>query len=113
MYIVVMKRTSKAVAVPAMQVKKVTASQLRGRLRDRLREVTDNKVLLVHNRRQKEKYVVDKEWLDTLVRERESVLATLEILADRELTKRLLALAKTIDRDVRRNRLLTMEEVFA
>jgi hypothetical protein len=46
-----MKRTSKAVAVPAMQVKKVTASQLRGRLRDRLREVTDNKVLLVQNRR--------------------------------------------------------------
>ena len=96
-----------------MRIKRVTASQLRGRLRDRLREVTDNKVLLVHNRRQKEKYVVDKEWLDTLVRERESVLATLEILADRELTKRLLALAKTIDRDVRRNRLLTMEEVFA
>ena len=95
-----------------MRIKRVTASQLRGRLRDRLREVTDNKVLLVHNRRQKEKYVVDKEWLDTLVRERESVLATLEILADRELTKRLLALAKTIDRDVQRNRLLAMEEVF-
>jgi hypothetical protein len=96
-----------------MRVTKVTASQLRGRLRDRLREVTDNKVLLVQNRRQKEKYVVDKEWLDTLVRERESVLATLEILADRELTERLLLLAKTIDRDVQRNRLLTMEEVFA
>jgi hypothetical protein len=108
-----MKRTSKAVAVPAMQVTRVTASQLRAHLRDRLREVTDNKVLLVQNRRQKEKYVVDKEWLDTLVRERESVLATLEILADRELTERLLALAKTIDRDVQRNRLLTMEEVFA
>jgi hypothetical protein len=96
-----------------MQVKKVTASQLRGRLRDRLREVTDNKVLLVQNRRQKEKYVVDKVWLDTLIRERESVLATLEILADRQLTERLLSLAKTIDRDVQRNRLLTMEEVFA
>jgi hypothetical protein len=108
-----MKRTSKAITAPAMQVKKVTASQLRGRLRDRLREVTDNKVLLVQNRRQKEKYVVDKVWLDTLVRERESVLATLAILADRELTDRLLSLAKTIDRDVQRKRLLTMEEVFA
>jgi hypothetical protein len=96
-----------------MQVKKVTASQLRGRLRDRLREVTDNKVLLVQNRRQKEKYVVDKEWFDTLIRERESVIATLEILADRELTERLLFLAKTIDHDVQHNRLLTMEEVFA
>lgn len=96
-----------------MRIKKVTASQLRGRLRERLREVTDNKVLLVQNRRQKEKYVVDKEWLDTLIRERESVVATLEILADRELTERLLSLAKTIDRDVQCNRLLTMEEVFA
>ncbi len=96
-----------------MRIKKVTASQLRGRLRERLREVTDNKVLLVQNRRQKEKYVVDKEWLDTLIRERESVAATLEILADRELTERLLSLAKTIDRDVQCNRLLTMEEVFA
>jgi hypothetical protein len=57
--------------------------------------------------------VVDKEWLDTLARERESVLATLEILADRELTERLLSLAKTNHRDVQRNRLLTMEEVFA
>jgi hypothetical protein len=55
---------------------------------------------------------VDKEWLDTVMRERKSILATLEVLADRELTGRLLKLAETIDEDVRAGRLHTMEEVF-
>ena len=97
-----------------MSVKRVTASQLRRRLRERLREVKNNRVLLVQNRRQKEKekYVVDKAWLDNLIAERESVLATLEILCDTTLTNRLLALAKTIDDDVENNRLYSMADAF-
>jgi hypothetical protein len=95
-----------------MNVKRVTASQLRRTLRDRLREVKNNRVLLVQNLRQKEKYVVDKAWLDSLIAERESVLAALEILCDTDLTNRLLALAKTIDADVRNNRLSSMEDAF-
>jgi hypothetical protein len=43
---------------------------------------------------------------------RESVLATLEILADRHLTTRLRKLAKRIDAEVRAGKLHTMEEVF-
>ena len=96
-----------------MTVKRVTASQLRRGLRDRLREVKNNRVLLVQNRRQKEKYVVDKAWLDNVIAERESILATLEILSDTVLTNRLLALAKTVDDDVKRNRLYSMEDAFA
>ncbi len=46
------------------------------------------------------------------MRERESVLATLEILADRQLTTRLRKLAKRIDAHVRAGKLHTMEEVF-
>jgi predicted RNase H-like HicB family nuclease len=46
------------------------------------------------------------------VRERESVLATLEILADRHLTTRLRKLAKRVDADVRTGKLHAMEEVF-
>jgi hypothetical protein len=56
---------------------------------------------------------VDKEFLDSLVNERESILATLEILADRELTDRLLNLSKTIDNDVRAGQLLKTVDVFA
>ncbi len=44
--------------------------------------------------------------------ERESILATLEILADRELTDRLLTLSKTIDDDVEVGQLLTTADVF-
>ena len=66
----------------------------------------------MQKRRQEEKYVVDKEWLDNLVRERESILATLEVLADRKLTNRLIELSKTIDDDVQDNRLYSMDEVF-
>ena len=55
---------------------------------------------------------MDKDFLDTLLSERESILATLEILADRGLTDRLLALSKTIDDDVAAGRLLTTADVF-
>jgi len=110
-----MKRTlkSKRFTRQGMNVKRVTASQLRRRLRDRLREVKNNRVLLVQTRRQKEKYVVDKAWLDNLIAERQSILATLEILSDTALTNRLLALARTIDDDVANNRLYSMADAFA
>ncbi|PYT75341.1 MAG: hypothetical protein DMG39_00025 [Acidobacteria bacterium] len=97
----------------SIAVKKVTATDLRGKLKTYLKEATANRVVLVENRRQPAKYLVDKEFLDSLVNERESILATLEILADRELTDRLLALSKTIDQDVAAGRLLTTADVFA
>lgn len=93
-------------------VKKVTATDLRDKLKTYLKKATANQVVLVENRRQPSKYLVDKEFLDTLLSERESILATLEILADRELTDRLLKLSKTIDDNVAAGRLLTMADVF-
>ena len=100
-----MRRTSLA-------VKKVTATDLRDKLKTYLKEATANQVVLVENRRQPAKYLVDKEFLDALVNERESILATLEILADRKLTDRLLNLSKTIDDDVATGRLLTTRDIF-
>jgi PHD/YefM family antitoxin component YafN of YafNO toxin-antitoxin module len=96
----------------AVTVRKVSATSLRGRLKTYMNAAKGGKVVLIENRRQESKYLVDKDWLDTLVRERESILATLEVLADRELTNRLLILAETIDEDVRAGRLHAMEEVF-
>lgn len=93
-------------------VRRVSATKFRARFKDFAEQAKGDKVILVVNRRQEPKYLVDKEWFDALVRERESVLATLQILADRGLTKRLLKLAKRIDADVRAGRLHTMEEVF-
>ncbi len=100
-------------ATKAVTVKKVSATSLRGRLKTYMKAAKGGQVVLIENRRQKSKYLVDKDWLDAVMRERESILATLEILADRELTNRLLKLAETVDEDVRAGRLHTMEEVFA
>jgi PHD/YefM family antitoxin component YafN of YafNO toxin-antitoxin module len=96
----------------SIAVKKVTATDLRSKLKTYLKEATANRVVLVENRRQPSKYLVDKEFLDSLVKERESILATLEILADRDFADRLLALSKTIDDDVAAGRLLTTADVF-
>jgi len=96
----------------SIAVKKVTATDLRNKLKTYLKEATANRVVLVENRRQPSKYLVDKDFLESLVNERDSILATLEILADRELADRLLSLSKTIDRDVDAGRLLTTADVF-
>jgi PHD/YefM family antitoxin component YafN of YafNO toxin-antitoxin module len=93
-------------------VRKVSATSLRGRLKTYMKAAKGGKVVLIENRRQESKYLVDKEWLDSVMRERESILATLEVLADRDLTSRLLKLAETIDGDVSAGRLHSMEEVF-
>jgi hypothetical protein len=93
-------------------VKRVSATRLRSRLKGFMKEAKGGKVVLIENRRQESKYLVDKGWLDSLIRERESILATLEILANRELTNRLLKLAETVDEDIRTGSLHTMEEVF-
>jgi hypothetical protein len=95
-----------------MDVKRVTATDLRDNLKRYLKAAKAKSVILIENRRQSAKYLVDKEFLDSLLRERESVLATLEILADRELTDRLLKLSRTLDDDVAADRLLTAVDVF-
>jgi hypothetical protein len=92
--------------------KTVSATDLRENLKEYLKAAAKNRVVLIENRRQSAKYLVDKEFLDTLVRERESIVATLEVLADRSLTDRLLRLARTIDRDVAGGRMLTTADVF-
>jgi hypothetical protein len=96
----------------AKTVAKVSATKFRECFKDFAGQAKGDRVILVINRRQDPKYLVDKEWLDALMSERESVLATLEILADRQLTSRLRKLAKRIDADVWAGKFHTMEEVF-
>ena len=99
-------------ATACVNVMTVTATDLRDSLKDCLKAATANKVVLIQNRRQSAKYLVDKDFLDTLVKERDSIIATLEILANRDLTDRLLDLSKTIDSDFTAGRLLTTADVF-
>jgi hypothetical protein len=53
-----------------------------------------------------------EEFRELFVEGWESIIATLEILADRELAKRLLKLSKTIDDDLAAGRLLTTADAF-
>jgi PHD/YefM family antitoxin component YafN of YafNO toxin-antitoxin module len=99
-------------AAVCFDIKKVTATDFRDRLKDCLKAARANRVVLVENRRQSAKYLVDKDFLDSLVKERESIIATMEILTDRNLTDRLLRLSKTIDDDVAAGRLLRTADVF-
>src|ERR1700730_13342953 len=97
----------------AVTVRTVSATSLRGRLKTYMKAAKGGKVVLIENRRQESKYLVDKEWLDAVMRERESILATLEVLADRDLKMRLLKFAEPRDGDVRAGSLHTMKEFFA
>jgi hypothetical protein len=106
------ERTQMATASVNVNVKRITATDLRDSLKDCLKAARNNRVLLIENRRQSAKYLVDKEFLDALMNERDSILATLEILADRNLTDRLLSLSKSIDSDFAAGRLLTTADVF-
>lgn len=100
-------------ATCSMTVKrKVSATDFRDHLRSAWRAARGDEVILVENRRQEAKYLVDKSWLDKVIREQQSIFATLEVLADRDLSNRLLKTAETIDEDVRAGRLRTLEEVF-
>ena len=96
----------------ARTTQRVSATEFRDHVKDYLKKAKGNSVVLVENRRREPKYIVDKEWFDDLMRDVQSTMATLEILADRKLTERLLALSTTIDEDLRADRLYTMEEVF-
>src|SRR5207247_7563273 len=95
----------------SIAVKKVTATDLRDKLKTYLKEASANRVVLVENRRQPPKYLVDKDVLDSLVNEPESMLATREMLADQELTDLLRTRSKTIDEHVAAGRLLTTAAV--
>lgn len=95
--------------------RKVRATDFRSRYREFFRAAKGNRVVLIQNRRQDPKYLVDKEFLDAMAKRLEAQLETLAVLADPELTKRLIALGKTIDAQVRANnvKLYSLDEVFS
>ena len=95
--------------------KTVSTTDFRDHLSEYLESVRKHKMVVVEsrNRGSKSVAVVDKAWLDSVLSEQKSILATIEILADRELTERLLRTANTIDDDIKAGRLRTHEEVFA
>ena len=95
-----------------LEVKKVTTTRFRENMKRFLQTPDENHVVLIENRSQPSRYLVDQTYFDDLVKERNSIMATLEILADRDLTNRLLNVSTTLDADVAEGRLLTAAQVF-
>jgi hypothetical protein len=94
--------------------KRVRATTFRNQFRRLAAGVSGEKVVLIENRRQSAKYLVDKAFLDDLLQQCESARATLEILAEPRLASRLLSLGKNVDSRVRSRKLklFSMDEVF-
>jgi len=94
--------------------RKVRATTFRSHYRRVASGAEGRNVVLIENLRQRPKYLVDKEFLDGLLRERDRILATLEILAEPELASRLVKLGQTVDRQLRTGRITlhTLDEVF-
>lgn len=93
-------------------IKTVSASKLREKLRSCMKAAKGEAVVRVETRSSEDKYIVDSSFLEMLVKERREILATLEILADQELTKRLVNLSKLSEDELMNSGLLTMEQVF-
>lgn len=95
--------------------RKVQAADFRSGYRKYSQAARGNRVVLIHNKRQSPKYLVDKEFLDDMAGRLQAQMETLAVLADPELAQRLIELGKTIDSAVRRGkvRLYTMDEVFS
>jgi len=95
--------------------RKVQAADFRSRYRTYSQAARGNRVVLIHNKRQAPKYLVDKSFLDDLAGTIEAQVETLALLANPEMAQRLIALGRTIDTAVRRGkvRLYSMDEVFS
>lgn len=93
-------------------IKIVSASKLREKLKSYMKAAKGEAVVLIETRSSDPKYLVDASFLEMLVKERKEILATLEILADRDLTARLVNLSKLSEDELMNSGLLTHEQVF-
>jgi hypothetical protein len=93
-------------------IKTVSTSKLREKLKACMKAASGEAVVRVETRSSDDKYLVDGSFLEMLVKERKEILATLEILADRDLTARLINLSKLSEDELMNSGLLTMEQVF-
>ncbi len=94
--------------------RKVQATTFRSQYRRVAASARGNQLVLIENRRQTPKYLVEKEFLDALLRENSTARETLEILCDPELTTYLLKLGGGVAAAGHAGRLKTysIEEVF-
>ncbi len=91
---------------------KTSRSELRQRQSFILGRAKGRTVVVVRTRGREEKYVLDKAYFEEIMEKLRAALETLEITADTRLFGQLLKAAETIDEDIRRGKLHSLEEAF-
>jgi hypothetical protein len=92
---------------------RVNRTDLRDNQSKYLREASGNKILEVSGRAgEEERYIVDKLYLDEVLRKLKAMHETLEILKDQKLFGQIVRASKTIDEDIRLGKLHSFEEAF-
>lgn len=93
------------------QTIEVNRSQLRQEQSSVLKKaVGENVVVVTATSEDEEKYIVDKRYFETILKQLRSAVETLEIAADTKLFNNLLSVADTIDEDLRTGKLYAAEE---
>ena len=91
----------------------VKRSELRQNQRATLKKAKGRTVVLISaNDAEEAKLVLDKQYFDELMAKLCAAAETLAITIDDRLFSRILAAAKTLDQDVRRGKLHSLEEAF-
>ena len=92
---------------------RVNRTDLRENQSKFLREASGNQILEVSGRvGEEERCIVDKQYLDELLKKLRSMMETLEIIKDQKLFGQILKASKTIDDDIRLGKLHSFEEAF-
>jgi hypothetical protein len=92
---------------------RVNRTDLRDNQSKYLREATGNKILEVSGKAgEEDRYIVDKQYLDAVLRKLKAMHETLEIVKDQKLFSQIVKVSKTIDEDIRLGKLHSFEEAF-
>jgi hypothetical protein len=95
------------------QIFRVNRTDLRDNQSKYLREASGTKIFEVSGKAgEEERYIVDKVYLDEVLRKLKAMHETLEIIKDQKLFDQILRASKTIDEDIRLGKLHSFEEAF-
>ncbi|MCP5119514.1 MAG: hypothetical protein GY953_52610 [bacterium] len=80
-----------------------------------LKRARGRTILLVKSRSEgeDEKYVLDREYFDQIMRDFRAIMETLEITMDGPLFQQIMAAAETVDEDLRLGKLQSIDQVFS
>ena len=100
-------------ALTSPRIEKVNRSKLRQNQKATLQKAKGRTVLLIPARGQEqERLVLDRKYFEEILGGLRAAVETLEITMDQRLFRQVLAAARTLEGDVRRGKLRSIEEVF-